>query len=95
MQVWLFLIALVCLARLPEPSAQAVPHRSATGAAVTVDWGSVPLATTPATPTYLDQVNPSMAPSSAIHDEVVKRIEELRAVGGGSVRYLTGTPSPL
>ena len=55
---------------------------------VAVRWDSV-IATTPAIATYLDQVNPSMAPSSPVHDAVFARVAELNA---SMVRYLHWDP---
>jgi hypothetical protein len=55
---------------------------------VEVNWAMV-LATTPAVATYLDQVNPSMAPPSAIHDAIFARVAELNA---SLVRYLHWDP---
>jgi hypothetical protein len=59
-------------------------------AEVAVSWETV-LATTPAIATYLDQVNPSMAPTSAVHDAVFARVAELNA---SMVRYLHWDPFP-
>jgi len=59
-------------------------------AAAAVDWASV-TATTAAVPTYLDQVNPSMSRTSAIHDAVFDRIKEL---GADRIRYLHWDPFP-
>jgi hypothetical protein len=59
---------------------------------VTAQWDAAPLvANTPAIATYLDQVNPSMAPGSPIRDAVFARVAELNA---SLVRYLHWDPFP-
>lgn len=67
-------------------------HADATepAAVVEVTWANVTM-TTLAVPTYLDQVNPSMARSSKIHDAVFERIREL---GADRIRYLHWDPFP-
>ena len=67
----------------------AAPLPPAVGA-VSVSWTTV-LATTPAVATYLDQVNPSMAPTSDVHDAVFARVAELNS---SMVRYLHWDPFP-